>query len=354
LKTPDFAPAADLLQTAKSSLPVTGEYALVCAYAASQLIYTDRALAEGYLSRAAALPPEGLTAETRNWIARLQAVDYLQQKNYVTSYNFGLKAQKIVEDEKYDDQNMTKALLSAIEITWAQSLKDQHPAREYKLQEAYGRIKPMVLAGDSQAYQSFMDANHLLGRDAESKQVFSDLLDKNVDDHFAARGLLFVCAEYLFDLQCAYGAAKKALAKPGEDIGLQMDGVEAAVLVNDHKQAVEWLKANEQHGEADSMEKAVASFYRFWICYAEDCASSKRDFQHLIASLDEYNRVRGVSPDLAGGWSFAAAKRVLKEDKLAEAKNLPAAKKKLLMSIIAVFDNPSLGTAGLAQLAEGM
>jgi hypothetical protein len=158
----------------------------------------------------------------------------------------------------------------------------------------------------------------------------------------------------LVDLECAYAAAKKSLATPVEDLGLQLDGVEAAVLNNDHKQAVEWLKALEQHPEADSMNKAVASFYRFWICYADDCTSSKQDFQYLVASLDEYNRVRAVSPEPSNTWSFGAAERVLTENQLPEAKNLLAAKKKVLLSIIAVFENPSQGTAGLIQLAKEM
>ncbi len=220
------------------------------------------------------------------------------------------------------------------------------------LNQAYDRVKPLTFNGDDQGYQSFMDVNHLLHRDAESKQVFSDLLNKNVDDHYAARGVLFVCEEYLLDAECAYKAADQALKNPSADVDLQLDGVEAAVLFNEKTKALEWLTIVEQHAEADRMTKAVAGFYRFWISYAENSTSSKQDFQHLLTSLDEYQRV--APAESVDRWSFQGARHILNENKLPTATNLPEQKKQVLLAIMDAFDHPEQGTAGLTQLAERM
>ena len=179
-------------------------------------------------------------------------------------------------------------------------------------------------------------------------------MTKEIDDHTAALELLTICEDNLGDVECAYAAAKKALAKRTDDMGLQLDGVEAAVLHNDHKQAVEWLTIIEQDPEADSMTKAVASFYRFWISYAEDNPSSKQDLQHLVASLNEYNRGRTVVSAESASWSFEGARRVLNKNTLPLAISLPEKKKKDLLAIIDAFEHPDQGTTALSRLAERM
>ena len=75
LKPPEFQGAADVLESAKATLPVTEEYAQACAFAASQLLYADPQLAGRYLSRIESLPPGDLSASTRNWFVRLEALD---------------------------------------------------------------------------------------------------------------------------------------------------------------------------------------------------------------------------------------------------------------------------------------
>lgn len=355
LKPADFAAVTDLLRSAMGSLPVSDEYAQACAYAASQLLYTDLPRAKQYLSRTDGLRSVDLSPVTRNWIARLRAVGALQENNYETAFAYAQQAQSIVDDEKFDDQKMSTALLSKIQVAWAQSLKKGDPERARMLNQAYDRVKPLALAGDDQGYQSFMEVNHLLHRDAESKQVFFNLLNKNVDDHYAARGVLFVCEEYLLDADCAYKAADQALKNPSDDIDLQLDGVEAAVLFNQNKKALEWLTIVEQHAEADSMSKAIAGFYRFWISYAENSSSSKQDFQHLLTSLDEYHHVvTAASSGSVDKWSFLGARHILNENKLPAATNLPEQKKQVLLVIMDAFDHPEKGTAGLTRLAEQM
>ena len=358
LKPPDFQGAANLLATAKDTFPLTEEYAQMCAFAASQLLYSDPQLAVGYLSKLDGLSPEKLSASTRNWFARLQAVDSSRRKNFDAAYAFAMKAEKIVEDEKLDDQKLSKVVLSDVQVAWAKTLQNQDPERKRMLRETYARVKPLVVEGNTNFYQDFMDVNHLLDNDVESKLIFSNLLDKNNGDHFAARGILFVCGENLLDVKCAYLAARKALAKPSDDIDLQLDGVEAAVLNNDRKQGLEWLAIVEQHAEADNMTKAIAGFYRFWISYAENDPSSKQDFQHMVAALNEYNRARAaLSPemaDTADKWSFGEASGVLNENKLPAATNLPENKKKDLLAIMDAFDHPKQGTTGLSLLAERM
>jgi hypothetical protein len=159
-------------------------------------------------------------------------------------------------------------------------------------------------------------------------------------------------------VKCIYAAAQKALAKPSEDIGLQLDGVEAAVLNNDRKQALEWLIIVEQHTEADDMTRAIASFYRFWLSYAENDPSSRLDFQRVEAAFNVYNRARATrSPilaDPAGIWSFKGAVNVLKGNKVPAATNLTENKRKVLLAIIDAFDHPEQGTTGLSQVAERM
>jgi hypothetical protein len=126
-----------------------------------------------------------------------------------------------------------------------------------------------------------------------------------------------------------------------------LDGVEAAVLYNDYKQSSEWLTVIEQHPEANAMTKAVASFYRFWISYADDRPSSKQDFQRLLTSLNEYKR--GLGPGAAStaagdNWSFGGVRRVLAENKLDAAKGLTEDKKEVLLAIMNAFDHPEHST----------
>ena len=131
-----------MLQAALPSLPVSEEYAEVCAYAASELVYTDRHLSERYLIRTTTLSPDEVSVETRNWIARIQAFDYFLQADYEKAYSFALKAQKTLDDA------MTQGLLADIELAWAQSLKDRDPAKSSKLlNQSYSRSKPLVLQG---------------------------------------------------------------------------------------------------------------------------------------------------------------------------------------------------------------
>ena len=358
LKPPEFQAAVDLLESAKATLPVTEEYAQACAFAASRLLYFDPQLAERYLLRIESVPPGELRASTRNWVARLRAIDSGLHKKFDAAYGFALQAEKIAEDEKVDDQKLSKVVLSDVQIAWAKELQEQDPARLRMLNETRRRIKRLVEEGNTSFYQDFMDSNHLLKDDAESKRVFSTLLHNNNDDHSAARGLMFVCGEYIFDVKCTYAAAQKALAKPSEDIGLQLDGVEAAVLNNDRKQALEWLIIVEQHTEADNMTRAIASFYRFWLSYAENDPSSRPDFQRVEAAFNVYNRARATrSPilaDPAGIWSFKGAVNVLKGNKVPAATNLTENKRKVLLAIIDAFDHPEQGTTGLSQVAERM
>jgi tetratricopeptide (TPR) repeat protein len=358
LKPPEFQAAVDLLESAKATLPVTEEYAQACAFAASRLLYSDPQLAERYLSRIESVPPGELRASTRNWVARLRAIDSNLHKKFDAAYGFALQAEKIVEDENVDDRKLSQVVLSDVQVAWAKELQEQDPARLRMLNETRRRIKRLVEEGNTSFYQDFMDSNHLLKDDAESKRVFSTLLHNNNDDHSAARGLMAVCGEYIFDVKCIYAAAQKALAKPSEDIGLQLDGVEAAVLNNDRKQALEWLIIVEQHTEADDMTRAIASFYRFWLSYAENDPSSRLDFQRVEAAFNVYNRARATrSPilaDPAGIWSFKGAVNVLKGNKVPAATNLTENKRKVLLAIIDAFDHPEQGTTGLSQVAERM
>lgn len=365
LKPPEFKGAADLLESAKATLPVTEEYARECAFAASRLLYSDPQLAHDYLSRVEKLPPGELSASTRNWFARLEALDSSRQEKFEAARDFALKAEKIVEDEKLDDQRMSVQVLTEVDEAWAKKLPVGDHARKKLLDEIHASVEPLVLEGDTHFYQTFMETNHLSDAggqskdgDTESRLVFSKLLDKNGSDHYAARGVMFVCGEYLLDLNCAFEAAKKALAKPSDDFDLQLDGVEVAVLSNDRNQAFEWLKAVEQHPEADNMSKAVTGFYRFWLSYAGDAPSSKLDFQHMLTALNEYNRERAALPqgqtDSASWWSFKGASNVLNKNELPAATNLPEDKKKTLLAIIDAFDHPEQGTTGLTQLAERM
>src|ERR1039457_6845136 len=144
-----------------------------------------------------------LRASTRNWVARLRAIDSNLHKKFDAAYGFALQAEKIAEDEKVDDQKLSKVVLSDVQVAWAKELQEQDPARLRMLNETRRRIKRLVEEGDTSFYQDFMDSNHLLKDDAESKRVFSTLLHNNNDDHSAARGLMFVCGEYIFNPKCA-------------------------------------------------------------------------------------------------------------------------------------------------------
>ena len=343
LKPANREPVAEILQAALPKLPVAEEYAEVCGYAAADLLYTDRDRAIIYLQRVAALRQEDLAPVTRNWVARIQAGDYWQQGEYEKAYNATLAAQKIFDD------SITQAQLSDIEVAWAESQKESNPAKARELfKRAYTRSKPLVIHGKEEAYDSFAKAGHMLDQDEASREVFAQLVKTTPDDTNAARALFLICNDYLLDLQCTYSTAKKILATPPGDIGLQLDGVEAAVLTGNYAQAQQWLALADKHTETDLMHKAVANFYRFWIAFAQDSLSSKQDFQHLVTSLGSYKKSRAATPLQFEPWWFKGARHAL------DSSTLPPAKKDVLLKIIASFDDPGQDTTVLIQLVQQM
>jgi hypothetical protein len=357
LKEGDVKAVADLIESAMANVPLSEEYAQVCAYGASITIYSDRNIATQYLERIKRIPLANLSAMSRNWISRLRATDALQQQSYQAAYRYASEAQRVVDKENYHDGRMSNVLLSHIQFAWAQSLNEQDPARRQMLMLAHDRSKPIVQEGDGQGYSDFVQINHLLDNDAESKQIFSELLDKKANDQVAAEAVIYVCNEFLRDPGCAYDIARHSLTVPSDNVTLQLDGVEAALLWNDTDRALEWLTVAEQHPEADVVTKAVAATYRFWISYAGDKPSSRRDFENLVAAMNEYYRIwLAETPDVRAyeAWSFKGPRRVLTENRLPAATRLSDRKRRVLLDIFDLLEHPEDGMAHLTQLAEMM
>lgn len=343
VETPDFDPIVEILRSAVSrGEPVSEEYAILCANLASQLVDIDPSRAQELIKRAQALPSANVTLETRNWLSRILAVSYLREEKYADAYDGAKKARDELNDPS------SQILMAQVELAWANHLKESDRSSLeaiHLLQDAFAILKPLVQASNDDAYQVFRDVGHRTSKDLEVLAVFADLAAKNPKDLEALRNQMYVCNEFLYDFSCAYSAAKKLYAGPVEDVGLQLDAVEIAVLNRDYKQASTWLEPVDGASEPSVINKTVARFYRFWITYAQGAASTTQDFQRLLQSLNESTAIRSAVPT-SQLWSFDGAKHALAKS------DLPVGKRKLLADIITAFEDPAKGTTQL-RLTDG-
>ncbi len=373
LREPDFEAVATRFEAASAAgAPVADEYALVCfqrginslgneqaarKYLAKALdlgpkdpevaakIYglgaaislpTDIAQADKFLSQAETQPQDKLAPGTRNWIARLRAAYFFDQRKYPEAYDWAEKARGI-------DANADSNLFSAqVAVNWGEELQKADP-RNGKASELYTNarllVRPLVDERYGGADSVYAHANHGLDRDQESHQILRDILKANPQDLAALESLMFVCAEYIFDFDCSYSHAKKLFSLSGDDPGLQLDAVEAAVLKRDYQQASVWLDPLLARPDLDTNYRVVANFYKFWISLARKQTTVTDDFNHLVQSLTAYTSSHPQSPNMI--WSFRGARTALTQSGLSEPKQ------QLLRDVISVFDEPSRGVASI-------
>lgn len=337
VKPPDFEAVADKLQAAlPKDQSLSEEYAIVCAHAASNLVYSDPERTQQFLRRARELHPSHVTAENRNWLARIEAALDLGQKKYKDAHLSALNALTILPGD-----SRTVLLAAQIELAWANALQPQTTEQRDKLlNSAYSRLMPLVDSANEGAYDTFRAVGHGRKADSESLKVFSKLADNNPNDTSAVANLMFICGEYLMDRQCLYSRAKEIMTRSVDNLSLQLDSVEAAVVLGHYKEASQWLAMVDRHPEADPMHKFVTSFYRFWISYVENDVRTREHFQALKQSLNEYKETDQST--LQYTWSFEGTKTELKNG------TLPTEKKKLLALIIETYENPKRDTSGLS------
>jgi tetratricopeptide (TPR) repeat protein len=343
VETPDFDPIVEVLRSAVSrGEPVSEEYAILCANLASQLVEIDPNRAQELIRRAQTLPGANVSLETKNWLTRILTASYLRQQKYADAYDSAEKARDQLNDPS------TQILMAQVELAWASHLEESDRSNleaVHLLQDAYAILKPLVQASNDDAYPVIRDVGHRLSKDLVVLTVFADLAAKNPKDLEALRNQMYVCNEFLYDFSCAYSAAKKLYTGPVEDVGLQLDAVEIAVLNRDYKQASAWLEPVDGASDPSVINKTVARFYRFWITYAQNGANTAQDFQRLLQSLNESAAIRTAVPT-SQLWSFDGAKHALAKS------DLPAEKRKLLADIITAFEDPAKGTTQL-RLTDG-
>jgi len=292
--------------------------------------------ADKFLTWAEALPQEGLTPGTLNWLARLRCIYFLDRKNYPAAYDQAKKAQD------FDANSPSNSLSAQAAVYWADDLQKVDP-QSSKAIELYRSAKEaaqqLITDRSAGADYYYIKANHALGLDQESRQTLADLLKDNPQDIEAGVNLMFVCSEYAFDFDCSYEAAKKLAPSFKKSLVLEGDAAEAAVLKGDYQQASVWLDALLNRPDLDPSSKAIANFYKLWISFVLDRAGVKLDFDRLLESLTAY--VQSQTDSTGDILSLQGARTALART------GLPQQKQQLLRDIISVLENPSKGTASI-------
>ena len=278
--------------------------------------YKDNTAAEGYLAKIDSLPTVDLAKEIREWLMRVRA-SYLLSKGkdfYGDAYSVAKQGRAINDSKQAELLQAQTATLTA---------RNRDTLMEIERTARYEEAHDLVLPLARERYASLADAilsevNRNLNRNQETQVLFTSLVEKNPKDLPAVQGLMEVCAEYLFDFQCALNAALRyAAAMPAGakmDVGQQINTAEAGTLTGNLELANQWLASALSDNGLPQDLRAVAFLYRTWVSAVSTTSDDLREpFEQWREATGELRR-RGTPL----GWSFRGAKHALERGSMNE------------------------------------
>lgn len=290
--------------------------------------------ASSYLSEAEKIPSEHLNTNARGWLLQLRAWYWIDRKDYERAYGAAQIARD-TDHSKWSDFVFARAAwnLAATKEEKAKAAgegKDQLQKEAQKLfQLASNLMDPLVNDRISGADYDYMEATHGLKRDSEALGRFQKIAELNPRDTSALRSIMYICTEYLFQIDCAYRAAVQDIQWEAPDPDAYLNAIEIAVLQGSDAQAEKWLDAFFAQPQATAYLKSIAHLYRTWLAVRRDQKDAElSSFRNWQTTIQEF---RKTSEQMT--WSFKGAKHTL------EGLQINAGMKNLLASMIASFED---------------
>ncbi len=271
------------------------------------------------LTQAEKLPPTEVSADNREWVARIRARYWMNQKEYAKAYASADAARQIRETYEGDFTAAEATLGMAQDKEKAARGTPEQKAEFAKLyQQAIELATPLVDRRFGRADYVYIEANHALGLDADTLKKFDSLVRQDPRDNSALNGLMFVCSQYLFDFECAFAAAEKDAALHDPNAPDAADAYvnlgEVAILDGSNEQARDWLGVALKQPNVAPREKSLAHLYRLWLDMRQGQKDqSLADFQSWQAATEQF---RQANVDL--NWLFLGARKALKDSQIGE------------------------------------
>jgi tetratricopeptide (TPR) repeat protein len=224
-----------------------------------------------------------------------------------------------------DDERKGSVSLTADQ---ARSLKESY-------QQAADVAAPLVAKRYQDGDGVLLRANHALGQDKKTRDLFLGFVQQDPKDASAVDILLYVCSQYLFDFDCAFLAAQKIAgglhANDPTAASDYLNVAEAAVLKGDNKAATDWLASAGQPQTMKPRDAVLFYIYRLWVAMSTgQTGEFKTDFDAWREATKQF---RDSKEDL--NWVFTGAKKALDRSKT----QMGAGKTELLLSMMAASEN---------------
>jgi len=289
-----------------------------------------------YLTQAENLPPNQVSAENREWIARIRSRYWIMMREYSKAYASADAARQIMPSDNGDYAAAEAALLFAQDnekAAGAAATPEQKREIARLCQQAVDLAAPLIAKRYLGADYVFAEAAHRLGLDTKTREQFESVLQQDPKDDAALNALMLVCSQYLFDFNCAFSAAKRdaALHDPNESDAAEayVNLAEAAMLVGDGEQTRHWLDIALKQPNATPRGKSLAYLYHMWLAMRQgETDQLSTDFLLWQTATEQF---RQTHDDL--GWLFLGAKKALQDSNLGEKR------KALLAAMMAALED---------------
>jgi tetratricopeptide (TPR) repeat protein len=279
----------------------------------------DRQKVDLLLKDAESLPTDKVSADNREWLARIRAQDYINRMEYEKAQSYAELALRIKATDNATLLVATAALLRAQQTEKAAGSK-LSPEKQHDIkalyQEAADLSAPLVSKRFQAADLIFTFASHPLARDNETRTLFDRVVKQDPKDASGFNALMMVCSQFLFDFRCAFQAAQKyaSLASAPMVPVDYLDVAEIALLAGHDEVAGQWLEDAMRQPDIAAREKSLVYFYQLWLAMRRgQDAESSRDFEAWQGAVQQF---RHTDDEL--NWIFDGVRRALKNDKISE------------------------------------
>ncbi len=343
---------------------------LVIAYgdsAQAELVDGNQERLMGFIQEAEKQPVDQVPAFLRAWIDRIQAHAQIINGEYEKAYDSAEAAYHLqqTDDSVYLMADATLLTTQCQEWKWVLGQKEADPekcklefligneekkasvnltadqVRELRkqYQQAADRAATLVAKRYQAAYAVLMRANHSLGEDQKTRELFMGVIQQDAKDESALEVLQDVCSQYLFDFDCSFVAAQKAaeLLASNEARATASDYLniaELAVLKGDNKTAAKWLASAGQPQTMKPRDASLFYLYRLWIAMRIGQTDEfKTDFDGWKEAT---KRFREDKAEL--NWIFTGAEKALDRSKIEMGEDQTL----LLTSMMNVLKNDNL------------
>jgi tetratricopeptide (TPR) repeat protein len=340
-KPEDRDPAEHELQAALG-LPITDPEVQVWLYgvgARVELESGDSVRLQQFVDLAERVPTAEYPAYLHEWVERLSARDYMEhgqpdlarekaeQAYHIQPSDQGTSVMAIATyysgrcreitryrgDANPDPERCKPDNIRSFDVT--DEKPRLSPAERKEIDDLYIKaanlLGPLVAKGQGNYDGILMWSNHQLGRDRQTVDLYFRLGQKDSTNQQIWNIILYVCSQFLVDMDCALSAAQKAaetLPRTGSNVARDFLNIaEVAVMDGNQKQALDWLSIVASQPSLSPADKSLLHLYHLWaIMPSGRPEEMKSDFEAWQTAANEFRSQRDGL-----GWVFGGARRVL-------------------------------------------